>query len=103
MDMPASNKPSAGFILVKSVPTAEKLDAPSLTGHLPQGRIDAVLPSWTVLLKEFQHILINPQGDGLLHAWDGRCLGRLLDRLGRRFLEGGLSGLERIARAPPSR
>jgi hypothetical protein len=37
-----------------------------LAGHLPQSRIDAVLPSRAVLLEVLEHILVNAQGDGFL-------------------------------------
>ena len=78
------------------------LDNHSLACRLAQSGVDPVLPSRTVLLEVFEHLLVNAQGDGLLHTRDGRSLGRRINRLRRNLLERSLGRLQWIAGAPPA-
>ena len=69
---------------------------------LSQGCIDPVLPAWAGLLEELQHILVEAQGDRLLHARNGRSLRRPFDRLRCRLPEGRLRSLQWIVRTAPT-
>src|SRR5579864_3155843 len=57
---------------------------------LPQRRVDAVLPARAVLLKVFEDVAIDAQGDRLLGTGKRRLARDRFRRLGGRRLEGGL-------------
>ena len=50
------------------VPRSFGQKAASFPGGPSQGLVDPLLPAWTAFLKELENILVDTQGDKLLHT-----------------------------------
>lgn len=71
----------------------------SFSGGPPQCLVDPLLPPWPPFLEKLENILIDAQGDELLHIWQPRRRRHRFDGLRRRRFESGFSHVPRAGRA----